>query len=367
MFQIMLEQIKGGTKKKIKYCKLDRVNAGIQVMLVYGTSRKHSKLAASNSDIFFSLVDYRNTLFTSKDPDKIIEFYSGFENREQLIQWMIERPNGISKIHEIEGDKDIIVVILTADFEGEYSKKCRDEIFTGLHMIFIESGEKPDPYFNISHNANIGLQKALEYNPKWIIDAGDDMYKIDDVTALVSQLRRIDNSKIDSVFTSPNSYHSTPSFIRTPNLFFSPTLYFLGIFSRRFRYTYKLVLQLKRLNKRIYLARRDYKIGLVPKLINIFLFRKLKYFTNMISFAIFSSKFINEFSGSPYDELYINEMEETNLSLLLSQHNSESVFIDYQIGQHVGTSLGNDIVRTLRVLPSYSYFSYKIEKGDLSL
>ena len=30
--------------------------------------------------IFFSLVDYRNNYFTSDNPDKIIEFYNGFEN-----------------------------------------------------------------------------------------------------------------------------------------------------------------------------------------------------------------------------------------------------------------------------------------------
>ena len=45
-------------------------------------------------NIFFSLVDYRNNLFTSNDPKKILEFYNGFENIDQLIQWMRERPKG---------------------------------------------------------------------------------------------------------------------------------------------------------------------------------------------------------------------------------------------------------------------------------
>ena len=80
-------------------------------------------------DLSFSLVDYKNNYFTSNDPNKIIEFYNGFENRDQLIQWMRERPKGVANIHEFEGDKDIIVVIPTADFNGKYAKECRENIF----------------------------------------------------------------------------------------------------------------------------------------------------------------------------------------------------------------------------------------------
>lgn len=51
---------------------------------------------------FFSLVDYRNNYFTSNDPNKAIEFYNGFENRDQLVHWMMERPRGVATIHEVE-------------------------------------------------------------------------------------------------------------------------------------------------------------------------------------------------------------------------------------------------------------------------
>ena len=81
-------------------------------------NRLYCPFEKSNSDLLFSLVDYRNNYFTSDDPNKIIEFYNGFENRDQLIQWMRERPKGSATIHEVEGDKDIIVVIPTADFSG---------------------------------------------------------------------------------------------------------------------------------------------------------------------------------------------------------------------------------------------------------
>ena len=45
---------------------------------------------------------------------------------------MRERPKGVANIHEFEGDKDIIVVIPTADFNGKYAKECRENIFKGL-------------------------------------------------------------------------------------------------------------------------------------------------------------------------------------------------------------------------------------------
>ena len=61
-------------------------------------SRKKCPITFSEFPQFFSLVDYRNNYFTSNDPNKIIEFYNGFENRDQLIQWMKERPKGIANI-----------------------------------------------------------------------------------------------------------------------------------------------------------------------------------------------------------------------------------------------------------------------------
>ena len=165
---------------------------------ILNISRLSFPLEFQYDELFFSLVDYRNNYFTSDEPYRIIEFYNGFENRDQLIRWMKERPRGIANIHEVEGDKDIIVVIPTADFNGKYAKECRDNIFKGLHIVFVESGGRGDFYFNSAHNINIGIKKALVYNPQWIVFSSDDMYKIDDISVLVSELKRLDYSQIIS-------------------------------------------------------------------------------------------------------------------------------------------------------------------------
>jgi len=139
----------------------------------------------NNAPLFFSIVDYRNNVFTSNDPKKTIEFYDGFHSRDELIEWMRERPKGVSYIHEVEGDKDIIVVIPTADFNGKYARECRDNIFKGLHMVFVESGGRGDFYFNMAYNVNVGVKRAIDYNPKWIIVSNDDIYKIHVIRAII--------------------------------------------------------------------------------------------------------------------------------------------------------------------------------------
>ena len=174
-------------------------------------SRKKCPITFSEFPKFFSLVDYRNNYFTSDDPNRIIEFYNGFENRDQLIQWMRERPKGIANIHEVEGDKDIIVVIPTADFNGKYARECRENIFKGLHMVFVESGEVPDCYFNYAHNCNVGIRIAMVYNPKWVVVSNDDMHKIDDISILNNELKKLDPESLSMVYLFEAHYHSVTS------------------------------------------------------------------------------------------------------------------------------------------------------------
>jgi len=154
----------------------------------------------NNDKIFFTLMDYLNNLFTSNDSEDILRFYDYFENRDQLIKWMRERPKGNYRIVEFNKDEnDIIVVIPTMDVNGKFAKTCRYEIFKGLHIIFVESGIG-NYYFNYAHNCNAGIKKALEYNPKWIIISNDDMYKIDDVEVLIKELNKIKNTEININF-----------------------------------------------------------------------------------------------------------------------------------------------------------------------
>jgi hypothetical protein len=301
--------------------------------------------------IFFSLIDYRNNYFTSDDPNKIIEFYSGFENREQLLQWMRERPKGVAKIHEIDGDKDIIVVIPTSDFNGKFAKECRENIFKGLYIVFVESGGRGDFYFNFAHNVNVGIKKAMEYNPKWIIVSNDDMCKIDVVSILIEKLKMLDNRNINVVFTKPSNYHSHIVRLAKPNLLFYLYLY---ISNKNFSIKLLGVTRTNDLKVTYDQVPYDSKIS--------YLFKKGYRFINYESFGIFSSNYIKSFNCELLDETFINAGEDVDLSLKLSLNPEKTATIDYKIGNYIGGTLGNGTQRALRTHAGRIYLNYKWDK-----
>jgi len=300
----------------------------------------------NNASIFFSLVDYRNNLFTSNDPKRIMEFYEGFENQEQTIQWMKERPKGVSYIHEVEGDKDIIVVIPTADFNGKYARECRDNIFKGLHIVFIESGGRDDFYFNYAHNCNIGIKKAMEYSPKWILVSNDDMYKIDDIKVLKNELSKIDLRDYDVVFTYPSKYHSIPDNLGMENIL------------RKIVFTF---FPGRRMQKKI---ERKFNVTLFPAPVHSYFrfFYKPGYrYISFADFSIFSGSFVGEKNGELFNEDFVNGGEDNDLSLKVSLRRERYTFINYRIGDYQGRSLGTGTLRQLRNVTALMLLNYMID------
>lgn len=312
-------------------------------------SRRRCNINERGKVSICSLVGYRNNLFTSDNPDRIVDFYDSFQNKDQLIDWMKERPKGATYIHEIEGVKDVIVVIPTADFNGQYARRCREDIFKRLHMIFVESAEIPDQYFNYAHNCNVGIRKALEYNPKWVVVSNDDMFKIDDSLTLLNQLKNIDSQTTDTVFVKGSVYHSKKTYLGKTTVLFP-------FFSRILYHEYM---------KRFVKLRSKFLIDrLVVEWRGIFSLSLLKElsFMNHVDFGIFSSNFLRQFPEGPFDETYINHLEDSDLSLRIALKKRNVAFIDYMIGDFVGSTLGVGIQRHLRGIASEAYFNYKLEK-----
>jgi hypothetical protein len=315
--------------------------------MIVTNNRKKCSVTYSEVPLFFSLVDYRNNYFTSDDPNKIIEFYNGFENREQLIWWMKERPKGVANIHEVEGDKDIIVVIPTADFNGKYAKECRENIFKGLHIIFVESGEIPDPYFNGAHNVNIGIKKAMEYNPKWVVVSNDDMNQEESSEKLLIELRRIDQYKILAVFPKKSKYHARIIGIGEPRLAF---------------YIYKRIFR-PFVGTSILKHYKKFSIKLLSfpqKSVYSTFFTTNILVKEIGDFVILSSEFIKGNQNSIYDEIFINNDEDIDLALRIQQL-GKSKEINYSIGEKIGGSLGNSTSRELRGLAGACYLNFKLE------
>jgi hypothetical protein len=314
------------------------------------SNRLYCKLEKDFPVLFFSIMDYLNSFFTSDKPEDIIKFYSFFNDSESLINWIRKRPKGHYDIFEVEGNKDIIVVIPTADFNGKFAKTCREEIFKGHHIIFVQSGGKEDYYFNFSHNSNVGIKKALEYNPKWIVCSNDDMYKIDDIEKLISKLSEIDENKIDAVFTRPSLYHSVPYYIGKITCLYK--IYLVFTFNSKTNY-----LQRKFDIKYIYTRTRSNKIRnlakkyLLPKLYRC-------EFINFSDFLILSANYFKK-NDDIFDETYLNEGEDTDLSFRLLLEGARYTIIDYKIGDLIGSTIGTAMNRNFRSLYGLVYFNYK--------
>ena len=272
-------------------------------------SRLFCQLNRSMSELFFSLVDYRNNYFTSNDPNKIIEFYNGFGNRDQLIQWMKERPKGVANIHEVQGDKDIIVVIPTADFNGKYAKECRENIFKGFHIVFVESGGRDDFFFNYAYNCNVGIKKGMEYNPRWLVISNDDMRRIDEPQILRNNLIKFDPDEVDVLFMkeSPDHYHSQLAYLGRPNSMGKILHLLLNIFRKGFfsiAYT-----------KENFTTKFCLNVILLPKhkVIKLF-FQKIKPIFVTESFMILSGVYAKANNGDILNESFCNGAEDWDLS-----------------------------------------------------
>ena len=295
-------------------------------------------------ELFFSLVDYRNNLFTSNDPEKIIEFYNGFHNRDQLIQWMKERPKGASYIHEVEGNKDIIVVIPTADFNGKYARTCREEIFKGLHMVFVESGENPDPYFNYAHNCNVGIKRAMEYNPKWVVVSNDDIK-----TERIENLIRLLETATEKYYVPKNTHSNNEAKVFSINKAIA-ALYALHQLINYGPQTCKLSIKVRKsrtfYGKSILFCQTH---GLIFKLLLIFATSISPPYKNFADFGVFDSNVLKE---NIYNEEFINGHEDGELCIRLANRGVTANTLDFLADslEGGGNSLGRggDILRILR-------------------
>ena len=315
---------------------------------------RRSKLCSpleESTYLFFSLSIYHNDYFESENILRVLSFYDHFENRTDLIRWMRDRPRGNVTLHEIDGDKEIVIVITTADFNGKYAKECRENIFKGLQIIYVESGGREDFLFNIAHNINTGLKKALEYNPRWIFFSSDDVYKIDSVEKLKRQLAEINNERYNYVALPPSTYHSQLTAIGR-RIEFSNLLYLI------FKYR-KLGFIRFKIEKKFNVKYSRFPTTGVPKLLGKLFFRTKKIIIENGDVAIFSSEYVKSLNGDVYDETFINAFEETELALRLNFEVDKIARIEYQIGDYFGSTLGVGTKRMIHDLAGVIYFNEK--------
>lgn len=294
-------------------------------------------------DLTFSLVDYKNNYLISSDRAHVISFYESFENPAQLIEWMVERPKGNFRIIEINGDKDKIVVIPTIDYNGKFAKNCRNRIFKGMHIIFVESGYG-NSYFNYAYNCNAGIKRALEYDPTWIILSNDDMIEMDKPEYLIESLNKV-FPKINTVVFSQNRLNVG-------------NLVKFGITTLRRNLFMKLVNEYTRA---ILKFERKFNIEFLVEgnRFPLKYMTKHKYSYRAISdFSIFSADILRAHYPL-YDENFVNGGEDILASIKLYVGSVKYKIIDYSIDSIGGASIGTK-GRMLKDISNMAYLNYKI-------
>ena len=300
-------------------------------------------------------LDELNRLFTSKNVDDVIKFYDHFDTAEQLIQWMKNRPSAPMKIYEVEGDKDVVVVIPTANHDGEYAKNCANEIFKGQQIVFVESN---GPFFNYARSCNFGLKYALKYNPKWIILSNDDVLEAGATVNLKKELLKLDYNQAAIALAVQDRWNRFS--IRKSSTFYNLYEKFKGYSS------YINIIQKYNVTYSPY----SFSSGTILRSkVRQIIIRILtqKIFETKFSgdFVIFSKKSIktlqdryNEF----FDEIFINGFEDSELFIKVLLENLKILTLDYKIKTDISGTLGKGSAKSYRGIASNCYFDFKFKK-----
>lgn len=334
--------------------------------LMNDRSRFFCHIGKTNAKMFFNLVAPRNNNFTGNDPNKIIEFYNGLENRDQFIKFMKERRNGVRNIHEVEGVKEISVVIPTADFNYKCEKECSENIFKGIQTVFVVDSGRGDFHFNIVHNTNVRMKKAMICNPKFLVVSNNDIMNGNPISKLGGESQKIEHKNTYAIFTPPAPDHSTHSFLGISSLFFIFALKVLKIISKRFRYIKNTYFHMRRLNKQSFFQQYEDIPALSYRIVNSFFFKRIETFINTFSFGNFSSNFVREYRGNLLNGTYINEMEDTDLSMRVKCMNHNLSIMESEINEYVCSTLRSDDSRTIRGIIGWTYFYYEMKMEVLT-
>ncbi len=296
-------------------------------------------------------LDELNRLFTSKNVNDIINFYGHFNSPDELITWMKNRPGAPLKIYEFEGDKNIVIVIPTADHEGKYAKHCVD-IFKGQQIIFVESS---GPFFNYARSCNYGIEYALKYKPKWILLSNDDILEAEELTKLKYELSKLDyNSKI-LVLASQDRWdrlqvHKLSKFYYLYNRLKGRSLY-VNIMDK---FKVDLFPTSSSSNEDLTSRRRQLVMNLLARRI-----LETKFSGDFEVFSIETIRAIKNKFSYIFDPLFINSSEDTDLYIRFLILNIKILRLRYKVNSKEGGTLGTGEDRTFRDIIDNVYLSYK--------
>ena len=285
--------------------------------------------------------------FSSNSLQDIISIYAE-ATKEDIIKWMKNRKSAEIKVHEIEGDTEVVVVIPTANVRSELAKKVA-KLYEGLHIIFVESSGQ---YFNYARSVNYGVKHSLSLSPKWVVISNDDVTFVEDVKKLKDELSTV-SSNTELVMASRSTYHTYPVVLVKPKDYFIQGMKFVGkmfrlppaeVYGEVLKYRERLGVEVVTMIKSM--------VGPMLK----FAGEVKGEFINAGSFMIVKPK------EKIMDETFINSHEDLYLSMT-----SRYEIIDYKVREMRGASLGFGKIRFARTFVNEIYLNYLLKSSMLIL
>jgi hypothetical protein len=284
----------------------------------------------------------------SSNIHEILEFYDSFIDRHELTEWIKDVPKSHPKLEEVGNlDSEIIVVIPTPSIEHKLSRNCQNAIFKGLKIVFSIDNSI---YFNLSRSYNYGAKLlSNKKGIRWVIFSNVDMTLIDSPDKLMNELDDM-TGEPSFCYAKGEGSHSYPirvgEYTKLRNIAFNTT----GKI-RRIRATLerKYLIHINAEEEGNYFARK--------------FVRRDKSMLNFGDFFIFSNDLLKRYNYEPFDERYLNGMEDIDLSMRLYNDLKQNSIrsIDYRIGSMKSAVRGRGIIRTFRNIPSLAYFNEKFE------
>ena len=205
----------------------------------------------------------------------------------------------------------------------------------------------------------------MQYNPRWVVFSGDDVYKVDEPEILISQLKNIDNGSFGMPYIyPPNAYSSKIEYICE---------------KRKFAITFdKLINKLRSQSFQANTTEFKGRYSIIEgpphlcdngkcKLFRIyerFAYRRIRKYRDFVSFGIFSSEMIKELIEkyvNLFDENFINACDDWDLSIRISMLKYRDISIKFRIGIMIGKTLGTGTERMLRNVAGFNLISFKVE------
>ncbi|MEM3489502.1 MAG: hypothetical protein QXO75_07620, partial [Nitrososphaerota archaeon] len=94
-------------------------------------------------------------------------------------------------------------------------------------------------------------------------------------------------------------------------------------------------------------------------IVSVFFHKRGYTFMELLDFGIISNKFAKMKDGNVFDETFVNSREDVDLSIEFSLTKERIAFINYRIGDYIGSSLGNGKQRLIRDVANLAYLNYK--------